>query len=410
MSLYILESQVFRYPWGSQDQIPAWLGKAQDGEPQAELWMGAHPKAPSALLRPDNGVKDPAQPQDLLQLIQSDPRHHLGERVAGQFGRLPFLFKLLSAAEPLSLQAHPTKQQARAGFARENAAGIPLAASHRNYKDDSDKPELIYALSEFVALSGFRDPSTSSHELSQLVHHCPTLRPAFEALLRAPTEQGLRQTFVDLFNHTKQMDQWIGAIAAQLASSDCPESLLQFAPWFLRLSEKYPGDPGVLASLLLNFVTLSPGQAMFLPAGNLHAYLAGLGLEVMANSDNVLRGGLTAKHIDISELCDVLRFSAFAPELLEGTVSLGDEANGRRTYPTPSPEFLLSITSPAATGSKLSGPSIGFILEGTVRLETSNGHRRSVAKGGQFFVSHASPLRAYGEASVALCSVPQFDL
>lgn len=284
------------YAWGSATAIAELLGTAPSGRPEAELWLGAHPGSPSHILVPHTVDGFP----DLLTWIDSDPRRALGGR-----DRLPFLMKVLAASAPLSLQAHPTSAQAREGFARENALGIPIDAPHRNYRDEHPKPEIIYALSEkFEALCGFRplDESALVFEAFGLDELLPRLAD-ISALLAWLMAGG---DAVDAL-----IAKATGASSSLLGGT---ERIVSDAADTVRvLAGSYPGDAGILCALLLNRVTLRRGEALYLDAGNIHAYLSGLGIEVMTASDNVLRGGLTPKHVDVPELLRVLDFTAGPP-------------------------------------------------------------------------------------------------
>lgn len=300
-----LEGALRPYPWGSHTLIAELRGKpSPSATPEAELWFGAHPAGPAHVGE-----------QGLDERIAADPAAALGERVRNAHGdQLPFLVKLLAAAAPLSIQAHPSREQAEEGYARENAEGIGLGDPARNFKDPNPKPELIVALTEFRALAGFRPvedtaayfAALGSEELNRYASLLPTdgqgdLRALFTTLISLP-----QQTRKELIGSVAQAARTLVDDAGQ------PEWMVQAANVYLELNEKYPGDVGVLAALLLNVVTLAPGEAAFLRAGQLHAYLSGLGVEIMANSDNVLRGGLTPKHVDVAELVRVLDFSSLA--------------------------------------------------------------------------------------------------
>jgi mannose-6-phosphate isomerase len=323
-----LDNPVRPYAWGSRTVIAELLGEpVPSPHPQAEMWLGAHPGDPSRLA---NGTT-------LLDALTADPETHLGaERSARWSGTLPFLLKVLAADEPLSLQAHPSLDQAKEGFARENAAGIPLDASHRNYKDANHKPELICALTEFHALVGFRDPVETLGLLRAL--DVPELAAHVDLLAAQPDADGLRALFTTWITLPQSMlDELVPALQkAAVALAGSADDWALEARTALELSERYPGDAGVLAALLLNRVVLRPGQAAYLPAGNLHAYLQGAGVELMANSDNVLRGGLTSKHVDVPELLRVLDFGAGPMPIHAGT----PEGDWLR-YDTPAEEFLL---------------------------------------------------------------------
>jgi mannose-6-phosphate isomerase len=290
------------YAWGSAGEISALLGTEPTGKPEAELWLGAHAGSPSVIVDPS--VAGAAA--DLNEWIQRDGSQILGDGAT----QLPFLLKVLAAGAPLSLQAHPTSEQAAEGFARENAAGILLTASSRNYKDASAKPELIVAVSDtFEALCGFRamaDTRTSIERLAELDAASVDPRPELfrQWLAFARGDSGIRAMFEWLISATDPVPELVQRVTALAGTAEDEFALVR------TLTRYYPGDPGVLIALMLNHVSLRKGEALFLPAGNIHAYLRGVGIELMASSDNVLRGGLTPKHIDVAELLSVLDFSA----------------------------------------------------------------------------------------------------
>ncbi|MFE6064347.1 mannose-6-phosphate isomerase, class I [Streptomyces sp. NPDC056431] len=316
-----LVNTVRPYAWGSTTAIPELLGVAPTGEPQAEMWMGAHPGAPS---RTDRG--------SLNALIDADPVRELGERSVDKFGpRLPFLLKVLAAGAPLSLQAHPDLAQAQAGYAAEEAAGIPIDAPHRTYKDANHKPELICALTPFEGLCGFRAPAEAADLLAAL--GVDSLKPYVDLLHAHPEEAALREVLTALL--TADPEEMAHTVAEATAAADRLGG--EHAP-YASLAHHYPSDPGVIAAMLLNRITLQPGEALYLGAGVPHAYLSGLGVEIMANSDNVLRCGLTPKHIDVPELLRVVRFEPTDPAVLRPEAS----PSGEEVYDTPIDEFRLS--------------------------------------------------------------------
>lgn len=295
----LLKNTIQEYAWGSYTAIPELLGNDSPANtPQAELWMGAHPKAPSK-------VKCNGKWRSLLELIDKNSQDILGEKVAQKFkNRLPYLFKVLAAAKPLSIQAHPSLGQASEGFERENRLGIPLDAPNRNYKDDNHKPECICALTFFWALNGFRKISDMISLMDKI---CPPgLKKEFDLFRHQPDSRGLKEFFKAMLTMDRTIQKQIinDAVknAAQVKDKD------KAYQWMIDLHEQYPADIGVFSPIILNLIRLEPGQAMFLPAGTLHAYLDGVGIELMANSDNVLRGGLTPKHVDVKELLNVLNF------------------------------------------------------------------------------------------------------
>ncbi|WP_022903789.1 mannose-6-phosphate isomerase, class I [Curtobacterium sp. B8] len=347
------------YAWGSVTAIPELLGRTVTGAPQAELWLGAHPGSPSVVVNPATvGGAD-----TLLDWIAAEPEAALG---AGRTG-LPFLLKVLAAAAPLSLQAHPTPEQAREGFDREEAAGVPVDDPARNYKDPFPKPELVVALSErFEALSGFRPVAETLADVERLDAGSGRLGP-----LVAHLGQGLEDTVRWL----ETADE--GALAVVRAVSDLAAAVPDDAAGpnvrtVRDLAEAYPDDPGIVVSLLMHRVTLRTGESMYLPAGNIHAYLDGLGIELMAPSDNVLRGGLTPKHVDVPELLHVLDFTAYpAPVLEPEHLAPGVD----RFAPDGVGFALVRVTGdggPVGLGTggvaPLRGPSIAICTEGVVTL------------------------------------------
>jgi mannose-6-phosphate isomerase len=316
-----LDNTVRPYAWGSTTAIPRLLGVEPTGEPQAEMWMGAHPGAPSRTAR---GPLD--------EVIGEDPEKELGRAAVAKFGpRLPFLLKILAAGAPLSLQVHPNLEQAKEGYEDEERRGIPITASHRNYKDANHKPELICALTEFDGLCGFRSPDEAAEVLARL--DVDSLKPYVDLLHAHPEDAALREVLTAVLS--ADPDDMAHTVTETAAA--CARLGGAYAP-YAGLAHHYPGDPGVIAAMLLNYVQLQPGEALFLGAGVPHAYLNGLGVEIMANSDNVLRCGLTPKHVDVPELLRVVRFEASDPGVLRPEAS----PDGEEVYETPIDEFRLS--------------------------------------------------------------------
>ncbi|MFJ2178653.1 mannose-6-phosphate isomerase, class I [Streptomyces sp. NPDC087851] len=322
-----LSNTVRPYAWGSTTAIPDLLGTPPTGEPQAEMWLGAHPGAPSRL---DRGHDD--GDQALSDVIDADPEAELGTATTRKFGpRLPFLLKLLAAGSPLSLQVHPDLAQARQGYADEERRGVPIDAPHRNYKDANHKPELICALTPFEGLCGFRAPEDAADLLARL--DVDALKPYVDLLRAHPEEAALREVLTAVLG--ADPDEMAATVTEAAAAADRLGGA--YAP-YASIARHYPGDPGVIAAMLLNHVQLQPGEALFLGAGVPHAYLDGLGVEIMANSDNVLRCGLTPKHVDVPELLRIVRFEATEPNILRPEAS----ASGEELYETPIDEFRLS--------------------------------------------------------------------
>ena len=347
------------YAWGSVTAIPELLGRTVTGAPQAELWLGAHAGSPSVVVNPAMvGGAD-----TLRDWIADEPETALGPDRTG----LPFLLKVLAAAAPLSLQAHPTPEQAEEGFAREEAAGVPIDDPSRNYTDPFPKPELVVALSErFEALSGFRPVEETLAEVRVLDAGTGRLGPLEVHLLH-----GLEDT-VRWLETADESALAVVQAASDLAVSLDDDLLTPNTATVRDLATTWPGDPGIVVSLLMHRVTLTAGQAMYLPAGNIHAYLDGLGIELMAPSDNVLRGGLTPKHVDVPELLRVLDFTAYPAPVLEAErIAPGVD----RFAPDGVGFALLRVDGdgrPAglSTGgvAPLVGPSIAVCTEGVVTL------------------------------------------
>ena len=349
-----LRCTVQAYAWGSKTAIPELLGLRPTGEPQAELWMGAHPVAPSSLIRE-------GRERTLDSVIAAAPGEELGAVVNERYdGELPFLMKVLAAGTPLSLQAHPTMDQAKAGFAREEELGIPVDAPHRCFKDPRHKPEMICALTPFHALCGFR-PAEETATLLRLFK-APVLDELAERLEASGAEA--LPGIVESVLHADDETAGQYSAAVHTGGSNLPEPYRSVGLWARRLATQYPGDAGVAVALLLNYVVLKPGEAIFLGAGNLHAYLEGTGIELMANSDNVLRGGLTPKHIDVGLLLDVVDCTP-----IEVPVQRPD--SDIHTFDTPVGEFDLTRIDIGSAGLVgIGGPAIVMIAEGKARLQS----------------------------------------
>ncbi|MCF3961790.1 mannose-6-phosphate isomerase, class I [Streptomyces fuscigenes] len=347
-----LSNTVRPYAWGSTTAIPELLGTEATGEPQAEVWMGAHPGAPSRVVRPaqDGTPREVA----LSDVIADDPEAELGAAAVAKFGpRLPFLLKLLAAGSPLSLQVHPDLAQARAGFEDEEGRGVPIDAPERNYKDANHKPELICALTPFEGLCGFRPAAEAAATLEAL--EVDSLKPYVDLLRARPEEAALREVLTAVLSGDP------AATAATVEEAAAAAERLGGAyETYASIARHYPGDPGVIAAMLLNSVTLRPGEAMFLGAGVPHAYLSGLGVEIMANSDNVLRCGLTPKHVDVPELLRIVRFASADP----GVLRPEPDADGEQVYATPIDEFRLSryLLADDGTPRDLTAPAAPQIL------------------------------------------------
>ncbi|WP_216081520.1 mannose-6-phosphate isomerase [Citrobacter sp. MGH 55] len=382
-----LINSVQNYAWGSKTALTELYGLANPQQlPMAELWMGAHPKSSSKI--EDAG----GQVVSLRDVIDGNQSALLGDAVAERFGELPFLFKVLCAAQPLSIQVHPNKRNSEIGFAKENAAGIPMDAAERNYKDPNHKPELVFALTPFLAMNAFREFS----EIVSLLQPVAGAHTAIAHFLEQPNAERLSQLFAALLS--MQGEEKSRALAILKAALETQQG----EPWqTIRLiAEFYPDDSGLFSPLLLNVVKLNPGEAMFLFAETPHAYLQGVALEVMANSDNVLRAGLTPKYIDIPELVANVKFEAKpANQLLTTPVKHGAELD----FPIPVNDFAFSLHDLSAQETAIDQQSaaILFCVEGEAILR--KGEQRLVLKPGEsaFISAEESPVSVSGVGRVA---------
>ncbi|MGG8295248.1 mannose-6-phosphate isomerase [Klebsiella sp. 141251] len=382
-----LINSVQNYAWGSHTALTDLYGIANpDNLPMAELWMGAHPKSSSRILNADG------QPQSLREVIEADKNALLGANVAERFGELPFLFKVLCAAQPLSIQVHPNKRASEIGFGKENAAGIPLDAAERNYKDPNHKPELVFALTPFLAMNAFRE----FNEIVALLQPVAEAHPAIGEFIQQPDAAHLSQLFASLLN--MKGEEKAHALSVLQNALDRQQG----EPWqTIRLiAEFYPDDSGLFSPLLLNVVKLNPGEAMFLFAETPHAYLQGVALEVMANSDNVLRAGLTPKYIDIPELVANVKFVAKpAAELLTQPEQRGSELD----FPIPVDDFAFSLHDLTTNEASLAQESaaILFCVEGEATLR--KGEQRLTLQPGEsaFIACNESPVQVSGNGRLA---------
>ncbi|MDR3070191.1 MAG: mannose-6-phosphate isomerase, class I [Propionibacteriaceae bacterium] len=315
-----------RYDWGTKDAIPKLLGTEPDDEPYAEYWLGSHELSSSTTS------------QGTLYEVLSKHPEMLEHQVRGAFGgRLPYLLKVLSAQHPISLQAHPGAEQAIDGFTRENTAKVPLDDPNRIYRDNRPKPEIFVALDVFEALSGFRDPIETARLFDGL-GIAADLASVLGPLIERRGAAALAEVFLDtltLEGERAHLLDILGSAAIRHSQDEGPVGV--FARDILHLDDVFPGDRGIIAALLLNRITLLPGQAFYIAPGQMHVYLRGTGIELMANSDNVIRGGLTAKHIDVGELVRVVNFDPAPVPILEPV----KERPGVFRYPSSCPEFAL---------------------------------------------------------------------
>ncbi|MGW3148657.1 mannose-6-phosphate isomerase, class I [Streptomyces sp. NPDC001177] len=378
-----LDNTIRPYAWGSTTAVPKLLGVEPTGEPQAEMWMGAHPGAPSRTAR-----------GTLVEIIDADPEKELGPRAVAKFGpHLPFLLKILAAGAPLSLQVHPNLEQAKEGYADEERRGVPVDAPHRNYKDANHKPELICALTEFDGLCGFRDPLRAAELIDGL--GVDSLKPYVDLLHAHPEEAALREVLTAIL--TADPEEMAHTVDETTAA--CSRLGGDYAP-YADLAHHYPGDAGVIAAMLLNHVRLQPGEALFLGAGIPHAYLSGLGVEIMANSDNVLRCGLTPKHVDVPELLRIVRFESRDAGVLRPEAA----PDGEEVYETPIDEFRLSryVLPEGGTAHDLTLPTPQILLctAGSVRVG-----EHELGPGQSVFVPAGEEAEASGTGTVFRATV-----
>lgn len=389
--MHKLRNEIRPYEWGSHTVLAELTGRpSPTDEPEAEMWLGAHPVAPSRL------ADVPGEPT-LNALIERDPEAHLGAGLVAEYGsRLPFLFKVLAAERPLSIQAHPSAAHARAAYADEEARGIGMDDPSRNYRDPYAKPEIFVAESDCEVLCGFRSAPEAAALLSRL--GIASLAPYVASLLTDRPAVGLRTVVTTLLSmpaetkHTLSLrvKDEAGRLAERLRSDEAGSRPYR---WAVRLGEAYPGDIGIVVSLLLNAAVLRPGQAVYLGPGVPHAYLRGWGLEAQANSDNVLRGGLTSKHVDIAELMRVLDFVPMHEPVID-SVQISEHAarcSGARSWTTPAREFALYQWHLDGNRVRLDaeGPQIVLCVDGEVTLECGDG-RLTCSRGESAYIPAAA--------------------
>ncbi len=385
--MHKLINSVQNYGWGSKTALTDLYGVANpQGLPMAELWMGAHPKSSSHITTED-GIT-----LSLREVIDTDQSRFLGAEVAKRFGELPFLFKVLCADQPLSIQVHPNKKASEIGFAKENAAGIPLDAAERNYKDPNHKPELVFALTPFLAMNAFRE----FNDIVSLLQPVAGAHSAIAHFLEKPDADRLSFLFASLLN--MKGDEKSRALAILKAALNSQQG----EPWetIRAISSVYPDDSGLFSPLLLNVIKLQPGEAMFLFAETPHAYLKGVALEVMANSDNVLRAGLTPKYIDIPELVANVKF---APKAANTLLTQAVQSGAELDFPIPVDDFAFSLHDLSAQPQPLTQTSaaIVFCLEGKATLINGDETLTLLPGESAFIAADESPVSVSGEGRLA---------
>lgn len=357
-AVFKLDNVIQNYIWGSQTAINELFGIGNpDNQPQAEIWMGAHP----------NGCSKVAESGMLLSdLIAQDPVGVLGDYTVERFGDLPYLFKVLAADKPLSVQVHPSRSKAIEGYLKENSQGIELAADNRNYKDANHKPELVYALTFYKAMNGFRPISDIVSLFNQAA--IETLRSEIDALADRPSAKGLQVFFSVVMNLAGERKNTALAELHQAINNKAKTSMARDAfALIAEFNQEYADDIGLFSPLMLNVVELEPGEAMFLHAETPHAYVKGTGLEIMANSDNVLRAGLTPKHMDVAELIDNTEFVSIDPQHIKLTPYQMENKIG---YPIPVDDFGFEVLKADSVSQSqyVRGAEILFCVEGMVMI------------------------------------------
>ena len=384
MSLFKLDNVIQHYPWGSKQSISELFDiQNPNSEPQAEIWMGAHPRGCSRVA--DTG-------QLLSEVLSQDSKGMFGEYTEARFGELPYLFKVLAAETPLSIQVHPSKKKAQLGFERENKLGISLDASNRNYKDPNHKPELVYALTFYKAMNGFR-PIQQIIELFKEAE-ISSLDIEISALAINPNSEGLKVFFTSVMTLEGErkklaLEQLYSAYERRPKTAMGREAL-QYSKGF---EQHYVDDIGLFSPLMLNTIELAPGEAMFLHAETPHAYIEGTGLEIMANSDNVLRAGLTPKFIDVPELIDN---TCFETTDIEGIKLKPIEKEDKLSFPIPVDDFGFDILSVSEEISQqyLRSAEILFCIGGEVTISTKE-HKLMLSSGESVFISNDAGMYEY---------------
>jgi mannose-6-phosphate isomerase len=396
--MYRLTGSRRSYDWGSTTSMLEFLGGEPDGTPFAELWLGAHPTGPATVNTPTGTAR-------LDDIIEADATTHLGHEVQANFGRLPYLLKLLAPARPLSMQVHPSPEMAKAGFHEEESRGVPLTDPARSFKDEYHKPEMVYALSRFEGLVGFRTADQVHNLLSRL--NGP-VTAALDALTCAPSDDGLQSALRKLLQLSPTDVQHIVSECRHLAATSSDTEDRAAYGTVEELAGFYPGDVGAVVSLLLNRIVLEPGELVFLGDGIPHAYLSGFGLELMANSDNVLRLGLTSKHLDSNAMLEALDFTSSGYD-----VESAPHDAVTHVFAPPVPEFALSISKPGNAGRPHTlpgdGPRVLICVEGTIQAMTDGEPQElTLNRGESIFVPAADgPLTIKGSGTAAQAFVPK---
>lgn len=368
-----MDNKIQNYDWGSRTAIHDLFGFANEAQqPQAEVWMGTHPNGCSIVKQGSTNVS-------LSELIKQDPSAFLSQSTSKAFSDLPFLFKILAADKALSIQVHPNKQDAELGYAKEQELGVPLSAFNRNYKDANHKPELVYALTEYQAMNGFRpfDEIIAEFRLCDI----PEVNGYLEQFERNTNQDGLCHFFVEILSMKEARK--LNAVDHLLSYAAMNQARPVYA-LILDLAEQYPNDVGLFAPLLLNVITLKPGEAMFLCARTPHAYIKGTGLEIMANSDNVLRAGLTPKHMDVEEL---VKCTDFIPKPINTLLTQAEINGSEHHFPVSVQDFQFSVfQAPKEQRVEMTSAEILMPIDADVALLAQSGETLVLGKGQSAFI------------------------
>ncbi|WP_019614555.1 mannose-6-phosphate isomerase, class I [Psychromonas ossibalaenae] len=384
--LFKLNNVIQNYAWGSDSSIHSLFNIPNpDQQPQAELWMGAHP----------NGCSKNQQGTLLSQIIDQDPAAVLGAYTQKRYSSLPFLLKILAAEKPLSIQVHPSKTMAEQGFKLENSQNIPVDAPDRNYKDANHKPELVYAVTFYQAMNGFRkiDEIISLFEQAD----CNTLADALKCLKENPGEQHLQNFFAVIMNlnasdKAQAIEELIKNLDTKAQTHKAKEAFQLVAQFY----QDYPGDIGLFSPLMLNIIELAPGEAMFLDAQTPHAYIHGTGIEIMASSDNVLRAGLTPKHIDVDEL---IKNTKFQPSTFDDLKIQAQCFDHKKVFHVPVDDFNFEVHSVTSEGHDefVRSPEILLCLAGNVTISTAQQSIKLQRGESVFICAAAHSYQCHGE-------------
>lgn len=388
-TMWKLANVIKDYDWGTKTKLFELFNIANpNNQPQAEMWMGIHPSGVST------AIDSHGKQIKLDQLITQNSVAILGDKTQNEYGTLPYLFKVLSAQDPLSIQVHPELSKAKKGYEKENSLGIPVNSPNRNYKDPNHKPELIYALTPFWAMNGFRPIADIIQLFTQL--DIDLIQPALDRLINNQTNDGLK-TF---FHYLLTLNDELKTVAISMLKTKIKH--LNTVPFNIinTIMVKYPNDVGLFMPLVLNVIKLEPGQAMFLKAQTPHAYIEGTGLEIMANSDNVLRAGLTSKHIDVDELFDNTTFDSIA---INHLLTAPTRYKNKIDFPVPVNDFAFEIihSNEQFQTEKTLSAEILFCIEGKITLSTA-ADCFTIQAGESVFIANSAHSYSYqGEGTLA---------